>query len=247
MSNSYIFRYAAILVILVAVVLSAAAMFLKPMQDRNIAIAKMKGILQAANLQPDAINAVELYDKYIVKEIVVNPAGEEISIYNTKEKKFDLGTERAFEINLKEELGKKSLGQDYHLPIYLYVNNADTFHILPVHGRGLWGPIYGNIALTTDMNTISGAKFFHDKETPGLGAEIDQIWFSDQYIGKKIFDENGIFVGVAPVKGGVAKLSPEKQVHGVDAISGGTITSNALGKTVHDVLESYVEYLKKNN
>ena len=247
MSNSYIFRYAAIMVILVAVVLSAAAMFLKPMQDRNIAIAKMRGILQAANLQPEATNAVELYDTYVVKEIIISPKGEELSIYDVKSQKFEIGDKRAFEVNLKEQLALKTRKQEYYLPLYLYVNGSDTLYILPVHGRGLWGPIYGNIALTTDMNTVGGAKFFHDKETPGLGAEIDQVWFSDQYKGKKIFDDKGNFVGVAPVKGGVAKLSPDKQTHGVDAISGGTITSNALGKTVHDVLESYVDYLKKKS
>ena len=247
MSNSYIFRYAAIMVILVAVVLSAAAMFLKPMQDRNVAIAKMKGILQAANLQPDASNAIELYDTYIVKEIVISPKGEELSVYDVKNKNFELGSQRAFEVNLKEQLALKAKGQDYFLPLYMYISGSDTLFIISIHGRGLWGPLYGNIAITTDMNTIGGAKFFHDKETPGLGAEIDQVWFSDQFKGKKIFDDQGNFISVAPVKGGIVKLPDDKKIHGVDAISGGTITSNALGSTIYNALESYVDFLKKKS
>ncbi len=245
MSNSYIFRYAVILVVLVAVVLSTASMILKPMQDRNVAIAKMRGILEACNLHPTAENAVQLYDEMIVQEIVINQQGEEVSVYDVKSEQFSKGEIRAFDIDLKAELKRKAAHQDFVLPLYKYINQTDTFTVIPVHGRGLWGPIYGNIALETDMNTIGGAKFSHDKETPGLGAEIDQYWFSDQFKGKQIFDENGHFVSVRPVKGGVGKLPESERLHGVDAISGGTITSNGLGNTLNHVLESYVVYLTK--
>ncbi|MBP6979127.1 MAG: NADH:ubiquinone reductase (Na(+)-transporting) subunit C [Bacteroidales bacterium] len=245
MSNTYIFRYAVILVVLVAVVLSTASMILKPLQDKNVAIAKMRGILEACNLRPTAENAVQLYDELITQEIVINQQSEEISIYDVKQKQFIKGESRAFEIDLKAELKHKAMNQDYVLPLYKYVNQRDTFLVIPIHGRGLWGPIYGNIALMTDMNTIGGAKFSHDKETPGLGAEIDQYWFSDQYKGKKLFDEDGKFISVRPVKGGVDKLPENMRIHGVDAVSGGTITSNGLGNTFDNVLESYVVYLTK--
>ncbi|HOW26254.1 MAG TPA: NADH:ubiquinone reductase (Na(+)-transporting) subunit C [Bacteroidales bacterium] len=245
MSNSYIFRYAAILVVLVAVILSSAAMILKPLQDKNIAIAKMRGILEACNLHPTADDAVQMYEQFISREVVINPQGEEISIYDVKSKEFVLGTTRAFEVDLKTQLKHKSAGEDYILPLYDFVSQNDTLLVIPVHGRGLWGPIYGNIALKTDRNTIGGARFFHDKETPGLGAEIDQYWFSDQFKGKQIFDGSGKFVSVRPIKGGAGKLPESQRIHGVDAVSGGTITSNGLGTTIDHVLGSYVVYLTK--
>lgn len=245
MSNSYIFRYAAILVILVAVILSTAAMILKPMQDKNIATAKMRGILEACNLRPTAADAVQLYEQFISREIVINPQGEEVSVYDMKSKQFISGSTRAFNVDLKAELKHKSANEEFILPLYQYINQTDTLLVIPVHGRGLWGPIYGNIAFNPDGNTIGGAKFFHDKETPGLGAEIDQFWFSEQFKGKQIFDENGKFVSVRLVKGGVKKLAESQRIHGVDAVSGGTITSNGLGSTLENVLESYVVYLNK--
>ena len=245
MSNSYIFRYAAILVILVAVILSTAAMILKPMQDKNIATARMRGILEACNLRPTTADAVQLYEQFITREIVINPQGEEVSVYDVKSKQFISGSTRAFNVDLKVELKLKYANEDFILPLYQYINQNDTFLVIPVHGRGLWGPIYGNIAFRTDGNTIAGARFFHDKETPGLGAEIDQYWFSEQFIGKQIFDENRKFVSVRPIKGGVQKLAESQHIHGVDAVSGGTITSNGLGNTIENVLESYVVYLNK--
>jgi Na+-transporting NADH:ubiquinone oxidoreductase subunit C len=242
-SNFYVFRYAGVMVVVVAAVLSAAAMFLKPMQEHNIAVDKMKGILAAANLESDANTATDLFSEYITKEFVISPEGEVLSVYEDGE--LVQGDERAFDLNLKRELYRKSVGEEYHLPLYAAEKDGETLYIIPLLGKGLWGPIYGNIALGADMNTIRGAQFQHDKETPGLGAEIDQEWFKDQFIGKKIFDDNGNFVSVKVVKGGAATLPDAQQIHGVDAVSGGTITSDGVTEMVKNVLESYVEYFKK--
>lgn len=242
-TNFYVFRYAGVMVVVVAAVLSAAAMFLKPMQEHNIAVDKMKGILAAANMESDANTAPDLFSEYITKEMVVSPEGDVLSVY--EDKQFVQGDERAFDLNLKRELYKKSVGEDYHLPLYIAEKEGETLYIIPLLGKGLWGPVYGNIALGADMNTIRGAQFQHDKETPGLGAEIDQEWFKDQFIGKRIFDDNGNFVSVKVVKGGAATLPEAQQIHGVDAVSGGTITSDGVTEMVQNVLESYVEYFKK--
>ncbi len=83
-SNSYVFRYAAIMVILVAAVLSAVAMFLKPAQDRNVAIEKMRNILAAANIEATAENAIELFDKYIVEEDALSPQGDVVGFTKTR-------------------------------------------------------------------------------------------------------------------------------------------------------------------
>ena len=242
-SNFYVFRYAGVMVVVVAAVLSAAAMFLKPAQEHNIAVDKMQGILIAANLEADATNATGLFDKYINKELVISPKGDVLSVYENGE--LTEGDERAFELDLKRELYKKSAGQEYHLPLYVAEKEGNTYYIIPLQGKGLWGPIYGNIAIGKDMNTIRGAQFQHDKETPGLGAEIDQSWFADQFIGKQIFNEQGEFVSVRVVKGGVGTVPDSQKEHAVDAVSGGTITSDGVTEMLDNVLESYVEFFKK--
>lgn len=242
-TNSYVFRYAAILVIIVAAILSAAALLLKPAQDRNVAIAKMQGILSAAHVEATASNAIDLYNQYIVSEKVIDPEGNLVSIY--KDGSFEQGDVRAFDIKLKEEIYKKNTGREFVLPLYEAEKDGETLFIIPMEGKGLWGPIYGNLALKDDFMTVAGATFSHKGETPGLGAEIDQLSFQQQFVGKTIFDDNGKFTSIMVVKGGVKLLPDNQQIHGVDAISGGTITSNGVTDMLRDNLENYVAYFKK--
>ncbi|NOX86501.1 MAG: NADH:ubiquinone reductase (Na(+)-transporting) subunit C [Chlorobi bacterium] len=241
-SNGYIFRYAAILVIIAAAVLSSANMLLKPLQERNMAIEKMGYILASANIENvTSKNAIEKFNKYVVEEILVNSKGEVIDSY--KEGNMEDG--KAFKINMKEELYNKSRGKDFELPIYVVNKDGESIYVLPLLGTGLWGPIWGNIALKDDLNTIVGVTFDHKSETPGLGAEIATKSFQKQFIGKKIFDEKGNFTSIKVVKGGVKKLPKDQRIHGVDAISGGTITSRGVDAMLSNVLESYLPYIEK--
>lgn len=242
-TNGYIFRYAGIMVIIAAAVLSTAAMLLKPFQERNVAIDKMGGILASAKI-PDVTseNAIGLFDKYIKEEIVINQNGDVVDSYSGDKK----DEAKAFSLDMKKELYKKSQGEPYELPLYIISKDNKTMYVIPVRGVGLWGPIWGNIALSDDLNTVVGATFDHKGETPGLGAEITADFFTDQFVGKTIFDDNGKFVSIMVVKGGITKLPVNQQIHGVDAISGGTITSNGVSDMINNVLESYVPYLQKN-
>jgi Na+-transporting NADH:ubiquinone oxidoreductase subunit C len=233
------------MVILVAAVLSAVAMLLKPAQDKNVAVAKMRDILAAANIEASAENAIELFDKYIVEEEALSPQGDVIGIF--KNQKLEKGDIRPFEINLKEELYKQSKGNEYQLPLYIANIDGKKLYIFPMLGRGLWGPVYGNLALEEDFNSVAGSMFGHDKETPGLGAEIQNTEFEVQFIGKKIFDEKGNFTSIKVLKGATKILTPEQLVHGVDAISGGTITSNGVSEMIQTNLTNYLEYIKKQN
>jgi Na+-transporting NADH:ubiquinone oxidoreductase subunit C len=238
-----VFRYAAIMVILVAAVLSSVAMLLKPAQEKNVAIERMRNILAAANVEATAENAIDLFDKYIVEEEAISPQGDVVGIY--KNQKLEKGEIRPFEINLKEELYKHTKGQDFILPLYIANVDGKKLYIFPMLGRGLWGPVYGNLALEEDLNTVGGSMFGHDKETPGLGAEIELPNFETQFIGKKIFDENGNFTSIKVVKGASKVLPPDQLIHGVDAISGGTITSNGVSDMIKDNMSIYLEYIKK--
>jgi len=152
---------------------------------------------------------------------------------------------KAFEIDLKKELYKKSKSEKFALPLYVVEKEGVKTYVIPMRGSGLWGPVYGNMALAEDLNTIVGVTFDHDGETPGLGAEITTPMFTKQFIGKKIFDEQGNFTSIKVVKGGAKTLPQPEQIHAVDAISGGTITSNGVGDMIQNVIESYEPYFKK--
>jgi Na+-transporting NADH:ubiquinone oxidoreductase subunit C len=243
MSDSYIFRYAAIMVILVAAVLSAVAMFLKPAQDKNVAVARMRFILESANVEATADNAIELFDKYITEEEVISSDGEVVAVY--KHGQQEKGDVRAFDLYLKEELYNKTKGKEYVLPLYIANVDGKKYYIFPLQGRGLWGQIYGNLALEEDLNTVGGSMFGHDKETPGLGAEIELPMFESQFLGKKIFDASGNFTSIKVLKGASKILTGDQLTHGVDAISGGTITSNGVSEMIQTNLENYLPYIKK--
>lgn len=251
-TNSYIFRFATIMVVIVAAVLTTVATILKPMQKTNKKAEKMQAILSAANIDVERSKAIETYQNNLLAEMTLNLNGEIESIYEGNEKGITRGAKRAFDINMKKMLDKLkryekgNLEQAPHLPLMIIESKqGDSLFVIPVRGKGLWGPIWGDIALKSDLNTIKGASFDHDSETPGLGAEISIDMFSDQFKGTKIFNEQGDFTSVKVVKGGVENSSVPKK-HGVDAISGGTITSNGVSKMLEDCISNYLSYIKKH-
>jgi Na+-transporting NADH:ubiquinone oxidoreductase subunit C len=245
-SNKYIFTYASVMVILVAAILSSASMLLKPYQEANVKAEKIQGILASANVVTDRPQAEETYQKHIVEELAVGSSGNVVSRYRNDS--LIEGQVRPFSIDIKEALMRKQAvdrGESTELPlwpIFVLEKDGERFYIVPVRGVGLWGPIWGNIAFESDFNTIAGATFDHKGETPGLGAEINTSWFEDEFKGKTIFNDQGEFVSVNVVKGGADSNAP----HAVDAVSGGTITSNGVRDMLLTGLDNYVPYIKKN-
>ncbi len=232
--NLYTFIYASVLVIIVAAALSFTALKLQPIQEKNVLNEKMQNILASVHIEASRDHAHEVFEKYITRSFVVNAQGEEVQ-----------GV-KAFDVNLKQEYKKKL--EDRQLPLYeATLEDGTKKLIIPLLGKGLWGPIWGYLALDDDYNTVYGAVFDHKGETPGLGAEISKKEFQTPFSGKTIYD-NGKLVGITVYKGGkAAASSPEMyDKHGVDAISGGTITSKALEKMIMDCLESYKTYIEKN-
>ncbi len=243
-SNSYIFRYASVMVIIVAAILSSAAMFLKPLQEKNEAIDKMKGILASANIKATSGNAIELYKTNITEEIVITNSGEIVEA--SKSGEVEPGKSLAFNLDLKKELYKKSKNLEFNIPLLVVESNGIKTYIIPLRGTGLWGPIWGNIAVKDNFSTVVGVTFGHKGETPGLGAEIDTKIFQSQFVSKEIFND-GKFQSVKVVKGGIVTLPANMHIHGVDAISGGTITSDAVSEMLANCLENYVPYINKRN
>ncbi len=232
-SNAYIFIYASVMVIIVAAILSYTAETLKPIQQKNIKIEKIQNILKSVGIESTTDNAQELFDKHIPEENCI--------IINSKGKKID---GNAFDVDLKVE-NLKPL-KKRNLPLFICkLDNGEQKIIIPIRGKGLWGPIWGYISFNNDYNTIYGTNYDHEGETPGLGAEIKTEKFQKQFDGKTIFD-NGKFVSITVYKGGdgAAKAAGDTK-HGVDAISGGTITSKGVEAMIHDCLVAYKEYFKK--
>jgi len=244
-TNKYIFTYATGMVVLVAAILSSAAMVLKPFQLANIKAEKIQGILASTNIETSRDAAAATYEDFIVKEMAVDSEGNVVSVYENGELK--QGDVRPFDIKLKEQLDmKKKNGDEKPVwPIFVMEKQGKRTYVVPVRGMGLWGPIWGNIAFQENFNTIAGATFDHKGETPGLGAEINTNMFENEFKGKTIFDDKGNFVSVDVVKGGVANSNIPLE-HGVDGISGGTITSDGVTAMLENCLENYVPYIKKN-
>ena len=224
--NKYTIIYASVMVVIVAVLLSIAATQLKPFQDANILIEKKQNILKSVNIVSDAKQANDLFSNTIKELFIVNSKGEKIE-------------GDAFKVNLKVEHSKPI--DQRKLPVYVAdMGEKGKVYVIPLRGAGLWGPIWGYVALSSDMSTIFGANFDHQGETPGLGAEINTEKFQKPFIGKTIFDQTGLFTSIT-----VAKIGEKSDpAHSVDAISGGAINSKGLQKMLYDDLATYQEFFK---
>lgn len=232
-SNSYIFMYSTILVVVAAAVLAVAAVGLRPFQKKNQEIEKMQQLLTAVGIENDVKNAEELYKKYFVQELTVNKKGDVLSTYENETLK---GEVRPFNVELSKELAK---GEEAMLPIFICNQEGKTVYVVPVHGKGLYDAIWGNVAIEEDLNTVRGVLFDHKGETPGLGAEITNPAFPAQFKGKKIFENDEVKLAV--VKG--QKTEEEKQYQ-ADAVTGATNTSNGVSNMLKDCLSNYIEYFK---
>ena len=215
-SNVYIIIYSVVMVVIVAVLLSLAALGLKPRQDENILNEKKTQIVKA--LGYDA--ATTSYDEVVAEAALLDAEGTVVE--NDTQKVFDA---------LQSVKDTRDAGQ---FPIF---KAKDGSVVVPLYGAGLWGPIWGYIALAPDMNTVKGIVLDHQGETPGLGAEITTAKHQAMYVGKTVF-EGEEFVGITLKKGGAA----EGAMHEVDAITGGTKTSDGVSAMIKDCLASYKPY-----
>lgn len=223
--NSYTFSFAAIMVVIVAALLSTAAIGLKPFQSKNVLLEKKQNILSSVGININREDADIQYPLYVKQELILNSKGEIVE-----------GV--AFDIDLQKELKKDKESQ--LLPLFISEVDSKKKYIIPLRGKGLWGPIWGFISLEDDLNKVFGAVFDHKGETPGLGAEINQPFFQDPFSGKTIF-EDGNLTSIKVIKGG----APDGDMHAVDGISGGTITSDGVSDMLHERLTMYLPYFSK--
>ncbi|HOG41398.1 MAG TPA: NADH:ubiquinone reductase (Na(+)-transporting) subunit C [Bacteroidales bacterium] len=243
-NNIYTILYTTILVVIVAGVLAYASTALKPKQQENIALEKMQSLLRTARLGEDASaqdNKSEyikaLYSKHMTNDFVLNYEGKVI-----EGEAFETDLQAQYNI-IKQIVAAKTpeaaqaLRERLRLPVFVCTIDDKVLNIFPCYGPGLWGPIWGYIAVEDDFETIYGAVFDHKGETPGLGAEIAHATFYNQFVGKKL-SKDGVFKSISIVKGGAQADNP----NGVDAISGGTITSQSLENAIAIWLNEYQAY-----
>lgn len=236
--NSYTVLYASVMVIVVAVLLAYVSQSLGDRQRDNEKIDKMQQILRSVNAgTEDKGKVIARYTDVIKQELLINQDGTVAKTFEGEQ----LAQNEAFTLNTRNAFKLAANDPSVSLPLYIAEVEGRTKYIIPMNGAGLWGPIWGYIALNDDCNTIFGADFSHEGETPGLGAEITRTEFSGQFIGKEIFKE-GEFRSVAVVKKGQKAEGKDY----VDGISGGTLTSDGVNEMLISSLRPYALYLMNN-
>ena len=221
-SNGYTVVYSAIMVVVVAAALTLVSQGLKSRQVANEENANRASILKSAGIQAGEDVSAD-FKKYVTEGFLVDANG-------AKSGNLDDAFKAASALASKS--GKFENVDKY--PVLVFNNNGEQKYIVPIDGAGLWDRIWGFVSLKNDFNTIDGVVFDHAGETPGLGAEMTNPNWSNQFNGK-VMSEGGNFVGVKIYKGDASK-DPK---HGIDAITGSTMTSNGVEAMVNDCLKKY--------
>ena len=229
-SNAYTIGFAIVIVVGVAVMLSGFSVLLKEKYESNVILDKKFQILGAVDKTANKSTANAEFDSKVQSYIV-----------NSKGEKKEVPPAEALNIEIRKELKKDP--SDRNVPLYVYKGTDGEKYILTLHGNGLWDFIYGFMALSDDWNTVSGVKFDHVGETPGLGAEITKDWFQNNFIDEQIFNKSGEYVGIKVLKGKGNKANAE--MHKVDGMSGATITGDGVEAMIDVSVENYLPFIKK--
>ncbi|MDR1516906.1 MAG: NADH:ubiquinone reductase (Na(+)-transporting) subunit C [Dysgonamonadaceae bacterium] len=227
-SNTYTIVYASVMVIIVAVALAFTHQVLKDRQIKNENIDKMQQILRSLRLDVPANAAEAKYNAVIKNAYLINPDGavvegsEGVSV-----------NDPAFEADIAKDDSKG-------LPVFEAEIEGKTKIVIPMAGKGLWGAIWGYLAVDADGSSVYGADFSHAGETPGLGAEIVSSRFCNQFEGKHLFRDEQ-FTSVAVVKPGRSVSDRDY----VDGISGGTITSKGVDNMLLESVGKYKVFFRE--
>ncbi|SDR69117.1 Na+-transporting NADH:ubiquinone oxidoreductase subunit C [Polaribacter sp. KT25b] len=238
-SNSYTIIFAVVMVLIVGSLLAFLASSLKPNIDENKRIEKQQNILYAmgvnenegtsANFVSTDVAGTEFL-KYIKKQIIIQ--GDKVTEDN-----------KAYLIDVKKEQASAKAGNERRLPLFIGEKDGKTFYVTPIRGKGLWDAIWGYVAMDENM-VVQGAYFDHKGETPGLGANIKQRFFMDDFIGEHLMTDSGEFKGITVKKGNNDPKNEEKTDYEVDAIAGATITGDGVTAMIKSDLKLYVPYFK---
>ena len=239
-SNIYTVLFASGMVIIVGALLAFLATSLKEKIAENKRIEKQQNILYAMGVNENDETSVTFvskdkvgseFSKYITKQIVITGT-------NVTE------DDNAYLIDLKKEsAAAKNKGYQRRLPLFIGMKDNVQYYIIPVRGKGLWDAIWGYVAIDNQL-VVQGVFFDHAGETPGLGSNIKERFFMDDFKGEYLVGDSGAFKGIAVAKGNADPKNEDKKDHEVDALAGSTITGDGLTAMLKKDLKMYLPYLK---
>lgn len=223
-----------LLCVVCSVIVSAAAVLLKPMQIANKNLDRQTNILAAAGIDYEGQDIPELFASTITKKYVDLATGKYTEVADPARydaKKAAKNPELGITVDKKDDIASIKY-QAKVMPVYLVEQNGQLEKvILPVHGYGLWSTLYGFLALEGDLNTVVGLGFYSHAETPGLGGEVDNPKWKSQWPGKSVYPAGSMEPALGLVKGSVDNTS-DKAKYQIDGLSGATLTSNGVTNLV---------------
>ncbi len=238
-----------------SVLVSSLAVGLKPLQYRNRRLDKIKNILIAGDLYKKGVNVEEVFNQKVESILVSVETGEVIPeeryteiLQSTTFSVQSLADNPAISTDIpsRQDIADIRTKPKY-MPVYQLKKDGQVFkYIFPVYGRGLWSTMWGFIALDKDLKTIRGITFFDHGETPGLGGEIDNPSWQQQWNGKKAFDQDDQ-VQIQVIKGQVDQTEPDAK-YKIDGLSGATLTTRGVNNLVRFWLgeNGYGPFIDKN-
>ena len=237
--NIYTVVFAAVMVIVVGSVLALTASGLSDKIKENERFEKQQNILYAMgvneNVDEGTVNFIPAdkvegeFTKYIKEQLVIE--GDKITPDNA-----------AYLINMKKQVAIAKSGGTPKLPLFVGEKDGNKFYIIPMYGKGLWDAIWGFIALDDQM-VVQGVYFDHKGETPGLGANIKQRYFMDDFTGETIMSGTK-YAGIKVAKGNNDPVNKIKDDNEVDALAGATITGDGVSAMISETMNLYKDYLK---
>ncbi|GLO61662.1 Na(+)-translocating NADH-quinone reductase subunit C [Vibrio sp. MACH09] len=213
-----------------SVVVSAAAVFLRDKQQANAVLDKQSNIVEVAGLTGKEGSIPELFAQYIEPRLVDFATGDfvdgDAATYDQRKAAKETKGDVSIKLSSDEDTAKIIRRANTGLVYLVKEDDKISKIILPVHGNGLWSMMYAFVAVETDGNTVAGITYYEQGETPGLGGEIENPRWRGQFVGKKLFDDEDK-PAIEIVKGG----APAGSMHGVDGLSGATLTANGVQNT----------------
>lgn len=230
-SSSYTIIFSVILVVVVGALLAFFANFTQEMRVNNDKVKSQIDILSSMGIEATRANATEVFNKYITHQYIVEG---------------DKATENkeAYLVDVKKEQNNAKLGKVQKLPLFVGEKDGKKIYIVPVRGNGLWDAIWGYIALNDDLKSINGVFFDHKGETPGLGANITESFFKDDFKGEMLYNASGEYKSVEISKSNGDPNNKDKTDNQVDAISGATITGAGVGTMLKSGIKLYLPYFE---
>jgi len=220
-----ILRVALTLCVVCSVIVSTAAVLLKPAQEANKDLDRKRNILAAGGMLEDGKTVDELFERIEARYVDMRTGRFAEAVPPGYEQR-SASKDPALSIDIENDPAKIGRRADY-AEVYLGAGGGDGLDkiILPVHGYGLWSTLYGFIALESDANTVAGLGFYEHGETPGLGGEVDNPRWKAQWPGKQVYRDGEVEISL--LKGSVDRGSDDAPWQ-VDGLSGATLTSRGV-------------------